>query len=137
MAKRGQPSNAHPGAAAVERALKPRAYARRLAVNKPGGVILYIGVSRVDWIEAANQYVRLHVGNRSHLLRESMSRLESWLDPQHFIRVHRSVIVNLDRVHQLRVISPVERFAMLSTGNRVRISGARWDKLRNALVWPA
>ena len=61
----------------------------------------FVRLDEVDWIEAARNYVRLHVGAKTHLLRESLSHLETRLDPDRFVRIHRSAIVNLDRVKEL------------------------------------
>jgi two-component system, LytTR family, response regulator len=72
----------------------------RLAI-KSVGQVSFLRVSEIDWIEAADYYACLHVGPRTHLLRRSMSELEQELDPTVFCRIHRSTIVNLDRVQDL------------------------------------
>jgi two-component system, LytTR family, response regulator len=64
--------------------------------------VLLIDASQVDWIEAADNYAILHVGRASHALRETLSRLATELDPQRFVRIHRSVIVQLDRVREFQ-----------------------------------
>ena len=75
-------------------------YVDRLVI-KSGGRVLFLATSAVDWIEAEGKYVRLHVGNESHLLREGISSLEARLNPKQFLRIHRSTIVNMDRIKQL------------------------------------
>jgi len=70
-------------------------------VIKSGGRVLFVTASAVDWIEAEGKYVRIHVGKESHLLREGIGSIEARLDPKHFLRIHRSTIVNLDRIKQL------------------------------------
>jgi two-component system LytT family response regulator len=70
-------------------------------VIKSGGRVLFLTTSAVDWIEAEGKYVRLHIGKESHLLREGIGSLEARLDPKQFLRIHRSTIVNLDRIKQL------------------------------------
>ena len=70
-----------------------RKYAERLVI-KSAGRIFFLSVDEIDWIEAADNYVRLHAAREAHLLRETMNSLEKRLDPEQFIRVHRSRIVN-------------------------------------------
>lgn len=111
-----------------------RRYVRRLPVRKPADVIRYLDVEQIDWIEAASQYARLHVGKEGHLIRESMARLASWLDPERFLRIHRSVIVNLDRVLEIRVDSPSRRWAVLRNGRSLPVSPASWETLQTALL---
>lgn len=75
-------------------------YLERLSI-KTGGRILFLGVDEIDWIEAADNYVQVHAGGSSHLLLATMSSLETRLDPQRFLRIHRSAIVNLKRIKEL------------------------------------
>ncbi len=91
-------------------------------VVKSAGEVCFVKISDIDWIEAADYYACLHVGPRSHLLRRSLSELESELDPNRFCRVHRSGIVNLDRVRSLRLHEDGEYEVLLETGARVRLS---------------
>jgi two-component system LytT family response regulator len=79
----------------------------------------------IDWIEAETYYVRIHAGTQSRLLRERMSVLESQLDPARFYRAHRSAIVNVTRVRELRTHSRYEHEALLLTGARVRVARDR------------
>jgi two-component system LytT family response regulator len=93
----------------------------RLAV-KSAGRVLFLKISEIDWIEAADYYACLHVGARSHLLRRSLAELEQELDPAAFCRVHRSTIVNLDRVRGLRLGEDGEYEALLENGIQLRLS---------------
>jgi len=68
------------------------------------GRIVFVNAADVDWIEASGNYVRLHIGKESHLLRETMSSLETRLDPRLFARIHRSAIVNIERIRELHHI---------------------------------
>jgi DNA-binding LytR/AlgR family response regulator len=111
-----------------------RRYVRRLPVRQSEGVLRYVKVEQIDWIEAANQYVRLHAGERRHLVRESMARLESWLDPRQFVRVHRSAIVNLDRVDGIQIDSSSSRCVVLAGGTRLEVSSRHWQSLQAALL---
>jgi len=83
-----------------------------------------VKVSEIDWVEAADYYVCLHVGPRTHLLRRSMSELEEELDPTVFCRVHRSSIVNLDRVCGLKSSEDGEYEVLLENGASLRAEPA-------------
>lgn len=102
----------------------PRVAAGRLSrfVVRSVGKMLLIDVADVDWIEAAGNYVRLHHGGESHLLRETMTALEGRLDPNRFVRIHRSTIVNLDRVKELRHILHGDYAVILRDGTRLTLS---------------
>jgi two-component system LytT family response regulator len=93
----------------------------RVAI-KSAGQVHFIKVSEIDWIEAADYYACLHVGQKNHLLRRSIAELEEELDPKVFCRVHRSSIVNLDRVKGLKVGEDGEYEVLLENGTRVRLS---------------
>ena len=93
----------------------------RVAI-KNAGEVCFVRIPDIDWIEAADYYACLHVGTRSHLLRRSMAELEEDLDPGIFCRVHRSSIVNLERVRGLRLGQDGEYEVLLENGARVRLS---------------
>ena len=93
----------------------------RLAVRSAGHEV-YVPIPDIDWIEAADYYVCLHVRAKSHLLRRSMAELEQELDPQIFCRIHRSAIVNLRRVRALEVDSAGEYEVILDSGQKLRLS---------------
>ena len=93
----------------------------RLAI-KSVGQVSFVRVSEIDWIEAADYYACLHIGPRTHLLRRSMSELEQELDPTVFCRIHRSTIVNLDRVQDLMLSEGGEYEVLLESGTRLRLS---------------
>jgi DNA-binding LytR/AlgR family response regulator len=109
---------------------RPAHHARRLPIRPAEGVIRYIDVEQIDWIEAANQYAKLHVGKKGYLVREPMARLASWLDPGRFQRIHRSAIVRLDAVEELRLSPPR---AVLRGGAVLPVSPQRWTALQAAL----
>jgi two-component system LytT family response regulator len=106
-------------------------------VVKSRGRAFFLKTSEIDWIEAEGKYVRLHVGRESHLLREAIGTLEVQLDPKLFARIHRSAIVNIDRIKELqpwfhndyRVILHDGTELMLSRGSRKRLA----ELLGNAL----
>jgi two-component system LytT family response regulator len=91
-------------------------------VVKGAGSVLFVKVSDIDWIEAADYYACLHVGARSHLLRRSLAELEQELDAAVFCRVHRSTIVNLNRVRGLKLGVDGEYEVSLESGVRLRLS---------------
>jgi two-component system LytT family response regulator len=91
-------------------------------VIKNAGQLCFVKITEIDWIEAADYYACLHVGPKSHLLRRSMSELEEDLDPAMFCRVHRSSIVNLERVRGLKLSEDGEYEILLENGARVRLS---------------
>ncbi|MBI3653921.1 MAG: response regulator transcription factor [Acidobacteria bacterium] len=105
-------------------------YAERFLI-KNNGHILFVKTAELDWIEAEGNYVRLHCGKQAHLLRDTISALEAQLDPKKFLRVHRSTIVNLDRVKEMhswfhgdyRIIMQCGAELMLSRRYRDRLSG--------------
>ena len=103
-------------------------YLGRLAV-KSAGRVHFLRTEEIDWIEAADYYVKLHVGDRSHLLRQTMSHLESQLDPRRFVRIHRSAIVNLDRVKELRTQPHGDCSVFLADGTQLRLSRGGREKL--------
>ena len=107
-------------------------YVDRLIV-KTGGRTFFLRVAEIDWIEAADYYVKIHAGKTSHLLRESMNTLETRLDPAQFFRVHRSAIVNLDCIRELQPYFRGNYVLILHDGTKLKLSRARRDKLEEAL----
>jgi two-component system, LytTR family, response regulator len=88
-----------------------------------------VSVNDVDWIEAADYYVCLHANGKKHLLRESIKALETKLNPKRFVRLHRSAIVNIDRVREIHRDGRTEGWVLLSTGGRVRLNKSGWQNL--------
>jgi two-component system LytT family response regulator len=109
--------------------------AQRLVI-KSGGRITFLRAEEIDWVEAAGNYLRLHVGKEEHLLRETMNGLEARLDPQHFLRIHRSTIVNLERVKQMQASFHGEYVVLLHDGTRLTLSRGYRDKLQEILEKP-
>jgi two-component system LytT family response regulator len=100
---------------------KGRSRVERIVV-KSAGEVCFLKICDIDWIEAADYYACLHVGPRNHLVRRSLAELETELDPGRFCRVHRSGIVNLDRVRSLKLHEDGEYEILLETGALVRLS---------------
>jgi len=99
----------------------PRRKLDRMMV-KSAGEIGFVKTSDIDWIEAADYYACLHIGSKSRLVRRSLAELEEDLDPAEFCRVHRSGIVNLQRVRGLKLNQEGEYEVVLEDGTRVRLS---------------
>lgn len=93
----------------------------RLLVRSAGRVH-FVRTSEIEWCEAAGNYVRLHVGQESHLFRETMNSLESKLEPRHFVRIHRSTIVNVEQIEQLRSSLGGESTVILRNGVKLTLS---------------
>ena len=102
-------------------------------VVKSGGRLFFLRTDEIDWVEAAGNYVRLHVGSASHLLRETMAAMEARLDPEKFFRIHRSRIVNIDRIQELQPWLNGEYAVMLRTGARLTLSRGYREKLQERL----
>jgi two-component system LytT family response regulator len=104
-------------------------YLERLVV-KSAGRIFFLPVAEIDWIESADNYVNLHCGRESHLIRETLSSLESKLNPQDFLRVRHSAIVNLKRIRELRPLFKGEYEIVLQNG--VKLTSSR--RYRNKIM---
>ena len=100
---------------------KSEARGTRLVVRS-GERTTFVAPEEIDWVEAAGNYAILHIGKRTHILRETMSALESQLPDDMFCRVNRSAILNLRRVNELQSLSPGEHVAILTDGQRIGIS---------------
>ena len=107
-----------------------RAFTQRFMVRTAGRIV-FLKAEEVDWIEAADYYARLHAGANSYLIRESMNDLEAGLDPAAFVRIHRSTIVNLDRVREMRPLFRGELVVVLHDGTQLRMSRSRRDELES------
>jgi two-component system, LytTR family, response regulator len=91
-------------------------------VIKETGQVWFVKVAEIDWIEAADYYACLHVGTKTHLLRRTMTDLEQELDENSFCRIHRSSIINLDRVDRIELNQDGEHDVILNTQTRLRLS---------------
>jgi two-component system LytT family response regulator len=100
----------------------------------PGERTVFVALAEIDWIEAADYYVQLHVGARSYLHREPMRDLEARLDPRRFMRIHRSAIVALDRIAEMRPSAHGDHCVRLRDGTELRLSRTRRARLRALLA---
>jgi two-component system LytT family response regulator len=108
--------------------VRAESYPKRLLV--PNGTRdSFVNVNEIEWIEAADYYCCLHVGTKSIMFRETIKQLANTLDPRKFVRVHRSAIVNVDEVKEILRDGRGEGFAVLTNGQRLKMSKAGWRSL--------
>jgi two-component system LytT family response regulator len=103
-------------------------YASRILV-KQDGRMFFVKTTEIDWIEADRNYVKLHVGKTAHTIRERISHLEETLDPRLFVRIHRSTIVNLNRVREMQQWFSGDYVVILEDGTRLRLSRHYRDRV--------
>ena len=113
--------------------MRPEAKPQERLVIKSAGRVLFLKTTDIDWIEAADNYLNLHVGNDSHLLRETMASIETRLDPARFLRISRSTIVNTDRIKELQPMFHGDYTVILRNGTRLTLSRGYRDKLQQLL----
>jgi len=109
--------------------------AERLVVRNQGQV-LFLNVSDIDWIEAADYYACVHVGSDTHILRRSLSELERDLGDDSFIRIHRSIVVNIDRIRGLELQTNGEYEVVLKSKARLRLSRRYRKRLMQRIAVP-
>lgn len=113
--------------------VKPEPQRLDRLVVKSGGRVYFLRTDDIVWIEAAGNYVRLHLAEDSHLFRETMNGMEARLDPQRFVRIHRSRIVNSDRIKELQPWFNGEYMVILQSGTRLTLSRGYREKLQERL----
>jgi two-component system LytT family response regulator len=106
---------------------------QRLAVRN-NGQVLFLAFEEIEWIEAAGNYVRLSANGESHLLRETLSGVESKLPSERFLRIHRSAIVNLEAVRELKPSPHGDFVVVLKSGKKLPLSRGYRDRLEEALT---
>ena len=110
---------------------KPKTKPLRRLVIRTAGRVVFLDMNEIDWIEAAANYVKLHVGKESFLLREGIGHISAKLDPERFVRIHRSSIVNVNRIRELQPCESGEYIAVLRDGKELSCSrGCRPQLLR-------
>ncbi len=107
-------------------------FADRLVIKSAGRVV-FLRTKDIDWIDAAGNYVKLHSGQETHLLRETMNHLETRLDPQKFLRIHRSTIVNVERIRELQQQFHGDYLVILQNGQRLTLSRSYRDRIQELL----
>ena len=100
---------------------------------KSGGRIFFLPVVEIDWIESADNYVSLHTGRESHLIRETLTNLETKLNPEQFLRIRHSAIVNVKRIKELHSLFKGEYEIVLHNGTRLTSSRRYRQKIEGLL----
>ena len=119
--------------AAIVNDLRPAKAKTDRFVVKSGGRIFFVRTAEIDWIEAAGNYVKLHVGTDSHLIRETMNAVEAKLSPDTFVRVHRCHIVNIEQVRELQPWFNGEYVVFLKNGTRLTLSRGYRERLQDRI----
>lgn len=96
-------------------------YIKRLAVKNAGRTI-YLHVDEIDWISAAGNYLELHIGKKTHLIRERLTALEPKLDAERFVRIHRSTLLNVERVKEVHPLFNGDQIVILKDGTELTLS---------------
>jgi two-component system LytT family response regulator len=113
----------------LETIASTRRYWKRLAVRRQGKTV-FVEIGDVDWMEADENYVQVHAGANAHLLHVTMNALEKALDPEIFLRIHRSVIVNVTRIREMQPAMHGEYVITLANGVRLQSGRMYHEKLR-------
>lgn len=107
-------------------------FIKRLAI-KTAGRTIYVFVDEIDWIAAAGNYLELHIGKKMYLLRERLNVLEAKIDPQKFVRIHRSTVLNVERVKEVHPLFNGDQIVFLHNGTELTISRTYREKFINTL----
>jgi len=111
----------------------PQSRAPERLVVRSRGQVLFVSVADIDWIEAAGYYACLHVGSDTHILRRSLSELEQDLGDEKFVRIHRSLVVNLERIRGLELQTGGEYEVVLKSRVRLRLSRRYRKRLQDRM----
>lgn len=127
---------ARPAAAPAQPAEPPAKqkgpYLNRIAVKSVGRTV-FVSIEGIDWLETAGNYVCLHVGKETHLVRETMNQIEAQLDPAQFVRIHRSTMVRIEAIREIQPLFNGDRAVILRDGSRLTMSRSYRDKAKEAL----
>ena len=121
--------------AAASEAERARGRRKRFVVRS-GSAHYFISTDDVDWIDAADNYLRLHVGPKTHFARGTMKQAEDELDPERFVRIHRSAIVAVNRIRAIRNTDSGTHVVELNDGVQLRSSRQYFPRLSNLLSYP-
>ncbi len=112
---------------------KQRPHPERILI-KASGRVYFVNIDEIDWAEAEGNYIGLHVGKETHLLRQTIKALEHQLDPHHFVRIHRSTILNVERIKELQPWFGGDYLAILRDGQRLNVSRTFRKRLTHFLA---
>jgi len=104
-------------------------FAERIVV-RDGAQVHVIPTEQVDYVEAQDDYVAIHEGGRSHLKHQTLAELAEALDPERFVRIHRSYVVNVDRIARVELLAKDQRVVILRDGRQLPVSRSGHDRLR-------
>jgi two-component system LytT family response regulator len=121
--------------AVLDAIANPRRYLSRLAIRS-GDRTIFLAIDEVEWIEAAQNYIRVHAGQAAHLLHVPMNTIETWLDPERFVRIHRCYIVSLRRIKQLWPLAHGQYVLELASGERLQSGRTYGERIRTLLSNP-
>ncbi len=110
-----------------------KAHNDRALVVKDSDKFAFLGKSDIDWIEADGDYVCIHLGHKTHLIRATLKSVEAQLSPENFLRIHRSTIINLDKIDEIVPAQKGEAIIITKTGQRLKVSRRYGAILRNKL----
>ena len=126
-----------PGDAAIEQLVRDAA-GRNLPLTRvlirDGAKVHVVGCDKIDYIEAQDDYVQIHAEGKSHLKNQRLAELEAQLDGAQFLRIHRSIIVNLGRIDRIEQATRDSHVAVLKDGSRLPVSRSGYQKVRTALL---
>ncbi|MCP5110210.1 MAG: LytTR family transcriptional regulator, partial [bacterium] len=129
-ARQGLGKQPLPAATLASAARAPNAYLERIAVKR-GSSVFVLATAKLDYIEAQEDYVALKTEGKTFLKQQTISSLEKSLDPKRFIRIHRSYIVNIDRLARIEPYSKDSRIAVLSNGDQLPVSRGGFARLKD------
>jgi two-component system, LytTR family, response regulator len=116
----------------LERLREKSTYIERITI-KTSNRLYFIKVDEIEWIDAAGNYVDIHIGDETHLLRETMNNLEAKLNPSRFLRIHRSTIVNIDRIKEMQPDVNNDYIVIMKTGKQLIMSRRNREKLNKII----
>lgn len=119
--------------ASLAAAARPAGHRLERIAVRDGAQVHVIPVDRVDLLEAQDDYVAVHEGGRTHLKHQTLAELAEGLDPARFVRVHRSFVVNVERIARIELLAKDSRVAVLSDGRQVPVSRSGHDRLKAVL----
>ena len=120
------------GAGSTTESMRQPQYLSRLLI-KSAGRVFFLKTDEIDYVQAEDYYVKLNVGRKGHLLRETMNEMEAKLDPSKFLRIHRSTIVNIERIRELQQHFNGEYIVVLQDGTEHKLSRSRREQLQTLL----
>jgi len=124
---------ARPEARALAASARPAGSAMERVVVRDGAQVHVLPVDAIDYVEAQDDYVAFHAAGRTRLKEQTIGELETQLDPRRFVRIHRSYLLNLDRLSRVELYAKDSRVAILADGTRLPVSRAGYQRLQQLL----